>query len=78
VQVDEADYRWTMKMVKTLYRKAGLVHADLSEFNIFKLEDYRVLFDMGSAVLVDASRVEGAAPEGRDEPREVLQETGNL
>jgi RIO kinase 1 len=51
VQVDEADYRWTMKMVKTLYRKAGLVHADLSEFNIFKLEDYRVLFDMGSAVL---------------------------
>jgi RIO kinase 1 len=51
VQVDEADYRWTMKMVKTLYRKAGLVHADLSEFNIFKLKDYRVLFDMGSAVL---------------------------
>ena len=51
VQVDEADYRWTMKMVKTLYRKAGLVHADLSEYNIFKLEGYRVLFDMGSAVL---------------------------
>ena len=51
MQVDEADYRWTMKMVKTLYRKAGLVHADLSEYNIFKLGDYRVLFDMGSAVL---------------------------
>ncbi len=51
VQVDEADYRWTMKMVKTLYKKAGLVHADLSEYNIFKLADYRVLFDMGSAVL---------------------------
>jgi RIO kinase 1 len=51
VQVDEADYKWTMKMVKTLYRKAGLVHADLSEYNIFKLEGYRVLFDMGSAVL---------------------------
>ncbi|MDA4134800.1 MAG: serine protein kinase RIO [Thaumarchaeota archaeon] len=51
VEVDEADYRWTMKMVKTLYRKAGLVHADLSEYNIFKLGDYRVLFDMGSAVL---------------------------
>ncbi len=51
VQVDEVDYRWTMKMVKKLYTKAGLVHADLSEYNIFKLEGYRVLFDMGSAVL---------------------------
>jgi len=51
VQVDEADYRWTMKTVKKLYAKAGLVHADLSEYNIFKLPAYRVLFDMGSAVL---------------------------
>jgi RIO kinase 1 len=51
VEVDESDYRWTMKMVKKLYTKAGLVHADLSEYNIFKLNDYRVLFDMGSAVL---------------------------
>jgi RIO kinase 1 len=52
VQVDESDYRWTMKMVKSLYQRAGLVHADLSEYNIFKVDDdYRVLFDMGSAVL---------------------------
>jgi RIO kinase 1 len=27
------------------------VHSDLSEFNIFKFNDERVLFDMGSAVL---------------------------
>ena len=50
-EVDKADYAWTMKMVKGLYRKAGLVHADLSEYNIFKNGKERVLFDMGSAVL---------------------------
>ncbi len=51
-EVDERDYRWTMKTVKDLYRKAGLVHADLSEYNIFKTgKKERVLFDMGSAVL---------------------------
>ena len=38
-------------MVKKLYRKAGLVHADLSEYNIFKFGGEDVLFDMGSAVL---------------------------
>jgi RIO kinase 1 len=51
-EVDEGDYKWTMKTIKNLYRKAGLVHADLSEYNIFKTEKKeRVLFDMGSAVL---------------------------
>jgi RIO kinase 1 len=41
-----------MKMIRQLYKKAGLVHADLSEFNIFKpAPKQRVLFDMGSAVL---------------------------
>lgn len=50
-EVDEDDYRWTIETVKLLYRSAGLVHADLSEFNIFKLDKERVLFDMGSAVL---------------------------
>jgi RIO kinase 1 len=49
--VDEADYEWTIAMVKDLYQKAGLVHADLSEYNVFKTEKERVLFDMGSAVL---------------------------
>ena len=50
-EVDSGDYRWTMKTIKDLYRKAGLVHADLSEYNVFKAEKERVLFDMGSAVL---------------------------
>ena len=51
-EVDESDYKWTMKMIRQLYKKADLVHADLSEYNIFKTEKgERVLFDMGSAVL---------------------------
>jgi RIO kinase 1 len=51
-EVDEEDYRWTLRTIDQLYRKAGLVHADLSEFNIFKAgPDERVLFDFGSAIL---------------------------
>jgi len=38
-------------MVKKLYKKAQLVHADLSEYNIFKFGKEDILFDMGSAVL---------------------------
>ena len=39
-------------MIRQLYKGAGLVHADLSEYNIFKpAPKQRVLFDMGSAVL---------------------------
>jgi RIO kinase 1 len=51
VQVSQADYRWTLSMVKRLYKRAGLVHGDLSEYNIFKLGSSRVLFDMGTAVV---------------------------
>jgi RIO kinase 1 len=50
-EVEEADYRWTMEMVEKLYKKAQLVHADLSEYNIFKFGGECVLFDFGSAVL---------------------------
>ncbi|MDG6926323.1 MAG: serine protein kinase RIO [Nitrososphaerota archaeon] len=50
-EVGEADYRWAMEMIEKLYRKAQLVHADLSEYNVFKLKEECVLFDMGSAVL---------------------------
>ncbi|MDV3244668.1 MAG: serine protein kinase RIO [Nitrososphaerales archaeon] len=50
-EVDESDYGWTFDCIARLYRSAGLVHADLSEFNIFKTEKERVLFDMGTAVL---------------------------
>jgi RIO kinase 1 len=51
-EVDALDYKWTLKMIRQLYKKADLVHADLSEYNIFKpAPKERVLFDMGSAVL---------------------------
>jgi RIO kinase 1 len=50
-EVDQSDYAWTFEAVARLYRSANLVHADLSEFNIFKSGSERVLFDMGSAVL---------------------------
>ncbi len=49
-EVDASDLDWTIETVRILYKKAGLVHADLSEFNIFKKNGERVLFDMGSAV----------------------------
>ncbi len=50
-KVYKSDLDWTIRTVRRLYERAGLVHADLSEYNIFKLGGYRVLFDMGSAVL---------------------------
>lgn len=51
-EVDALDYKWTIKTIRDLYKKADLVHADLSEYNIFKpAPKERVLFDMGSAVL---------------------------
>ncbi len=51
VDVDRDDYDWTFETVGRLYSKGRLVHADLSEFNIFKSDDELILFDMGSAVL---------------------------
>jgi len=50
-EVDESDYDWTFETIRTLWKGARLVHADLSEFNVFKSGEERVLFDMGSAVL---------------------------
>lgn len=50
-EVDNEDYDWTFETIRTLRAKARLVHADLSEFNIFKRGSERILFDMGSAVL---------------------------
>jgi RIO kinase 1 len=57
-EVDASDCDWTFRTVKELYRKAHLVHADLSEFNVFKNGDERVLFDMGSAVLTSHPQAE--------------------
>ena len=50
-EVDESDYEWTFETIGRLWKEAKLVHADFSEFNVFKVKDERVLFDMGSAVL---------------------------
>lgn len=50
-EVGQEDYDWTFETIKALRTKARLVHADLSEFNVFKSGDEDILFDMGSAVL---------------------------
>ncbi len=58
-EVDEADYDWTFKTIRTLWKRARLVHADFSEFNVFKTDKERILFDMGSAVLSSHPQAEG-------------------
>jgi len=49
-EVDYTDYEKTITIISDLYQKAELVHADLSEYNIFKTEEGPVVFDFGSAV----------------------------
>ncbi len=49
-EVDEDDYRQAISIMKDLYQKAKLVHADYSEYNIFKTANGLVVFDLGSAV----------------------------
>jgi RIO kinase 1 len=45
------DYKEIIEQLSKLYQKAKLVHADLSEYNIFKCTNGRiVLFDFGSSV----------------------------
>ncbi len=57
-EVDNDDYDWTFKTLGNLRRNAGLVHADFSEFNVFKWGGERVLFDMGSAVVLSHPQAE--------------------
>ena len=47
---DGDDYERAINLIQILYTKAGLVHGDFSEYNIFKHEGDLVLFDLGSAV----------------------------
>ncbi len=49
-EVTSDDYRQVIEQVTILYQKARLVHADLSEYNIFKTDRGIMLFDFGSAV----------------------------
>ncbi len=51
----EGIFEEVLKNVKRLYKKAELVHADLSEYNIMFL-DKPYLIDMGQAVLIDHPR----------------------
>jgi RIO kinase 1 len=44
------DYQQVVEQMTMLYQKAKLVHADLSEYNIFKTDLGIMLFDFGSAV----------------------------
>ena len=46
----EKVYTTLITYVSLLYRKAGLVHGDLSEYNIMMWNDRPVLFDMAQAV----------------------------
>lgn len=49
-EITSDDYKQVIEQVSLLYRKANLVHADLSEYNIFKSDRGIMLFDFGSAV----------------------------
>jgi RIO kinase 1 len=44
------DYQQVIEQMTMLYQKAKLVHADLSEYNIFKTDDGIMFFDFGSAI----------------------------
>jgi len=58
VDVNQKDYRLILEQIRLLYQKAGLVHADLSEYNIFKWKREVILFDFGSAVSIDHPNAE--------------------
>lgn len=48
--VNNVDYQQALDIIHVLYSKAGLVHGDYSEYNIFKHRKDLILFDLGSAV----------------------------
>jgi RIO kinase 1 len=47
----EAFYKQLMGEIRLLYIKAGLIHGDLSEYNIMVWENKPVIFDVSQAVL---------------------------
>ncbi len=49
-EVTYDDYVDSISIISDLYKKAKLVHADFSEYNIFKTEKGLIVFDFGSAV----------------------------
>lgn len=49
-EVDYGDYQEAISIIEDLYRKARIVHADFSEYNIFKTEKGLMIFDFGSSI----------------------------
>lgn len=49
-EVDYVDYKNAVSIIGDMYSKAGIVHADFSEYNVFKTKKGLVVFDLGSAV----------------------------
>lgn len=49
-EVDYDDYQNAISIISNMYKNAKLVHADFSEYNIFKTEKRLIVFDLGSAV----------------------------
>ncbi len=45
-------FEMVLKQMKILYHDAGLVHADLSEYNILVKDERPILIDMGQSVLL--------------------------
>ena len=58
IDVNKQDYSRTISLIEKLYKDARLVHADLSEYNIFKFKGKLMLFDFGSAVYNSHPRAE--------------------
>ncbi|PCN51291.1 serine protein kinase RIO [Candidatus Geothermarchaeota archaeon ex4572_27] len=57
-RVTEYMFLQVLRQVRILYRRAGLVHADLSEYNIFYYKRKPILFDFGQAVLTSHPNAE--------------------
>lgn len=49
-RADDSDYSGVISIMSRMYRKARLVHGDMSGYNVFKTESGPVVFDLGSAV----------------------------
>ena len=50
--VNLTDYKSAISIIEKLYKDAKLVHADFSEYNIFKTKKGLIVFDLGSAVKI--------------------------
>lgn len=49
-EVDYKDYLSAISIIEDLYNKSKIVHADFSEYNIFKTKKGLVVFDFDSSV----------------------------